>query len=72
MTDQLSFLQQLTDWSEEYVSAYARRLGYHVIHLANVGPGAAMASGPHGRLILPDLQILDLAGKLIVFAVRVA
>lgn len=51
----------LGDWAEAVVIARAIAAGWHVLHDANVGPGATMVQGRSGKVVMPDLQLLDLA-----------
>lgn len=53
-------LKRLTEWSEGYVAERAKLRGWFVIHVSDVGPRAAMAEGFYDKIILPDLQLLDI------------
>lgn len=65
-SSQAALLKRLTDWSEGYVRERAIARGWHVIRVSDVGERAALAEGRDGKIILPDLQLLD------VNSVRVA
>jgi hypothetical protein len=56
------WLKRFTDWSEGDVAKRAMKRNWFVIYIADVGPGAAMAEGLHGKIILPDLQLIDPTG----------
>jgi hypothetical protein len=54
-----AWLKRLTEWSEGYVAERAKLRGWYVIRVSDVGPRAAMAEGFYDKVILPDLQLLD-------------
>jgi len=56
------WLRQLTEWSEGQAARWAIDNGWHVLHVADLGRGASMAEGRAGKVIMPDLQLFDLAG----------
>ena len=56
------WLTQLTQWSEGQAAKWAIDNGWHVLHVADLGSGASMVEGRGGKVIMPDLQLFDLAG----------
>lgn len=48
-------------WCEWTIAQRAIANGWHVLHTSEVGSGATMVTGPDGgKVIMPDLQLLDL------------
>src|SRR5262245_42539038 len=59
----MAYVQQspeaiLGTWFEHEVASRAIRMGWHVLHSAEVGDGATMVFGPdRNKVVLPDLQL---------------
>jgi hypothetical protein len=50
----------LGDYYEHDVAHRAIGHGWYVLHTSEVGDGATVVEGPDGKVIMPDLQLLDL------------